>query len=408
MILQVPERGHLEVDNDFFSFISHEPTFWKLIDAKLLGISHIGSGRVRLNGNSFVGRAVFSNIRLEIVEKIPGALASLLSSATNDAFRLEKVKSAASDLGKLAALLIATFLSELKAYVSKGRESLYRRESFTGSLVGGRINLTRTINLRSRGLRHVVSFEKHILSRNTQKNRLFLAALREIQDIAEIVHLEEDQITKARELAMIFEDCRDFEVLFARRSFVEHVETLLAQSTAERDLIALAGVILSNISFEYGKPIVGTLPRTWFLNLEVLFEKATRRTLKRILPSIDVRSGRERPQPIFGAEANLYRANPDLLLMQQNFVCAVGDVKYKSWSGLANADDIYQLLVHTATFGAAKAFLIYPHERFESLYLGPSSTGASVWLFAVDVNNLGRDINLCADQLGIIPLARSV
>jgi len=343
---------------------------------------------------------------LEIVEKIPGALASLLSFATNDAFRQERIKSAASELGDLAALLIATFLSELKAYVSKGREGFYRTESFTGSLVGGRINLTRTISLRSRGLRHVVSFEKHALSRNTQKNRLFLSALREIQDIADIIHLEEDQITKARELAMIFEDCSDFEVLFARRSLVERAEALLSQNSPEQDLIALAGVILSNTSFEYQNPILGSVPRTWFLSLEVLFEKAIRKTLRRTLPLIDVRSGRERSRPIFSTQANLYRANPDLVLTQQNVVCAVGDVKYKSWTGLAIADDIYQLLVHTMTFEATKAFLIYPNDRFESVYLGTSSTGFPVWLFAVDLNNLARDINLCAEQLEVVTLPR--
>jgi len=59
MILRVPERGHLEISGDSFSLLSPQPTFWKLIDAKLLGISQIGAGRVRLDGNSFVGRAIF-------------------------------------------------------------------------------------------------------------------------------------------------------------------------------------------------------------------------------------------------------------------------------------------------------------------------------------------------------------
>jgi 5-methylcytosine-specific restriction endonuclease McrBC regulatory subunit McrC len=405
MILKIPERGHLEIDADSFSRLSQAPSFWKLVDAKLLGISHIGPGRVRLDGHSFVGRAVLPDTILEIEEKIPGALASLLSSATHEAFKLEKIKSMASELGDLAALLITTFLTELKTYVSKGRETIYTCRSFTGSLIGGRINLTRSIKLRSRGLRHMVSFEKHTLSRNTQKNRLFLAALQEIQDIAEIVHLEESQVAKARELAMIFEDCRDFEVLFARRALAEHAEVLLAQTTTDRDLIALAGVILANASFEYQKPILGSVPGTWFLNLEVLFEKAIRDAIRRGLPSVVVRKGTEQPRAIFVADATLYKANPDLVLAHLDRVCGVGDVKYKSWSGMANADDIYQLLVHTAAFGATKAFLIYPHDCFECVYLGASSTGSSVWLFAVDVRNLDHSIRLCAERLQLVPLA---
>jgi 5-methylcytosine-specific restriction endonuclease McrBC regulatory subunit McrC len=399
MILRVPERGHLEIDAESFSRLANVPAFWKLIDSKLLGVSHIASGRVQLDGNSFVGRAVLADTTLEIAEKIPGALAALLTSATNEAFRLTKMESAASELGDLAALLIATFLNELRAYVTRGRESTYTRRSFTGSLVGGRINLTRTISLRSRGLRHVVSFDKHILSRNTQKNRVFLGALHEIQDLASIINLDDKLIARARELAMIFEDCRDVEVLFARRTLAERADALLEQTTTDRDLVALAAVILANASFEYQRPIVGSVPRSWFLNLEVLFEKAVREAIKRAVPSGIVQRGADNPRPIFAGEARFYKANPDVVLTYHELVGAVGDVKYKSWSGFANADDIYQLLVHTAAFGATKAFLVYPHDTFEALSLGPSSTGSSVWLFAVDVKNLDRDIRRSLELL---------
>ena len=51
--------------------------------------------------------------------------------------------------------------------------------------------------------------------------------------------------------------------------FYEHSHRLVAS------FVGFLTVILANASFEYQKPIVGSVPRTWFLNLEALFEKAS-------------------------------------------------------------------------------------------------------------------------------------
>ena len=47
------------------------------------------------------------------------------------------------------------------AYVSRGRERRFVQSPHAGPLVGGRIDITRTLQLRARGLGHLIAFDKN-------------------------------------------------------------------------------------------------------------------------------------------------------------------------------------------------------------------------------------------------------
>jgi 5-methylcytosine-specific restriction endonuclease McrBC regulatory subunit McrC len=117
-------------------------------------------------------------------------------------------------------------------------------------------------------------------------------------------------------------------------------------------------------------------------------------------------SGSTRSQrPIFEMGSGRYTANPDLVISKGAEVLAIGDVKYKSWSGSASADDIYQLLVHAAAFRCSLAFLIFPGESLEIHDLGLASTGCRTWVVVVDVckvdEHLGKFLSTLGPAMGM-------
>ena len=401
----VPERGHVEIDAKLGSQIKASPGFWHLVDEKIISLSQESARRVRLSGSCYVGRVALQAATLDFREKVPGAVGSMLFFATHDTFRIERLPAPASDLGDLAALLIYHFLLAVKRYASAGREFRYRQVRQTGSLVGGRLDITRTVSIRARGLSHLIAFERSTLSHDTIKNRVIATALREVERLAKLIKLEPKQLASARALSLLFADCHDPEVLFAKReSFVKIATSLADRDTHEagRDLLSLAAIILAHQSFENTYNTSGVVPRAWFLNLENLFQVAVLRVIRKISPGrVTTGSGAGITSKIFDRAGQGYRASPDIVVKSQREVGAVGDVKYKTWTGQPAAPDIYQLLVHTKAFKSNTCFLIYAHESFQVRELGISATGARTWAFAVDIRSLYKDLRQAFMTMGL-------
>jgi 5-methylcytosine-specific restriction endonuclease McrBC regulatory subunit McrC len=408
MLVRLPERGSLDLELAAWLSLSQHAAFWRLFEKGILSVSTLPGNKVRLSASCYVGRASFGGIDVQVVEKVKNSLSALIKFASRDAFRIENLGAPASELGPLISLLTEQFLKCLRTYVSHGREARYATKQSIGSLVGGRLDLTRSLQLRARGLGHLLAFDKNVLQRNTPKNRVLLVTLLEIERLSKIVALPAEQMVATRSLARLFDDCRDAEVLFARReSFIQSAEQIIEESnsTTEKDLLALAQVTLAHESFEHGATTLGTSPRAWFLNLENLFERAVREVIRNTVQPYGLSvTGSPRPQkPIFATEPVKYTANPDLVIGNGSAVVGIGDVKYKSWSGAASADDIYQLLVHAATFGSSVGFLVFPGESLEIHELGFSSTGCRTWLFVVDVRALEEHLKNSFSVLGLTP-----
>lgn len=407
--IRVPERGFADVPSEVWARLALHPAFWRLCEQGIVSVSRPSRGQMRLHGGCFVGKALVGDVAIEVHEKIDGALRALLGYATHSAFRVEREAAPASELGDLAPILVKQFLDAVSGYASRGREFQYTSERHSGSLVGGRLDITQSLKLRARGLRHLLVFHKNTLSYATSLNRVVLAALREVEKLARVVPIPQGDVARARGFSLLFSDCRDAEVLFGPRDNLVRLAQEVADSRSatpvQADLASLAGVLLAHESFELSAS-TGAAPRAWFLNLETLFEAAVLAVTRDLgKGAISVSHGRKDPLPIFSGSTSDFRANPDLVIRSDGKTLVVGDVKYKTWDGTAGQSDVYQLLVHAATFAAPAAFLVFPDERFAQRSMGMSATGQSTELFAVNVRNLDADLRRLLVAMGVIAAA---
>lgn len=407
-VIHVPERGTLELQGAEWRQLSRSAIFWNLVERGILSVEHLRGGRARLKGSCYVGRSrVSDDLIIEMHEKVSGSLTALLGFAAGADFRVEHVPGPSSDLGPLIAILIEHFVDSVRLYASRGRQFQYEKLPMTGSLMGGRLDVTRTAKLWARGLRHIAAFEKSEISFNTPVNRIVLTALREVERIAQMVALPPAVLAQARSMAMLFSDCRNSEVLFGARSEAARQAERLAASTSDKaisDILGLAALVLAHESFDYDRSRGGSAPRSWFLNLETLFERAVRRTIGGVLGnSGQVEHGRRAPPRIFTSISSAFRANPDLVIRHRSTgrPC-IGDVKYKQWSGSPAASDIYQLLVHSSAYGADRAFLAFPADEFLAYNLGEAVTGAIVSLYGLDVRRLEQDVASMLQDLDLL------
>lgn len=393
MALSVPERGYTDIDQDTWSRLEASPEFRRLHAQRVVEVTYRGNGRVRLRGTCYVGSALCGEIHLQCTEKVEGALASLLRFASRKAFRVANAQGAASELNSLIVLLIQQFLDATTRYASSGRKFSYVRQLFVGSLVGGKIDVTRSIRLRARGLGHLLAFEKQSASYNTPLNQTVLAALSEVERLGHVVELPDEVRAKARGLALLFSDSRDVRFLNRERSFLAAQAYQLSRTErdeATSDMIALASVVLAHESFDALSNLPSGLPRTWFLNLEKLFETAVRNILRELYVDHSVFRGEDHPEAIFNG-VGAYRANPDIVAIG-NSDRLIADVKYKVFDGAASASDIYQLLAHAGAFRASRAFLIYPSDQFFHEPLGSSRDGILVSVFGVRLDHMYDDL----------------
>ena len=67
---------------------------------------------------------------------------------------------------------------------------------------GGRISIIKTIGLRARRLIHQIVFDRPTLTRQTQENRIFTAALIEIGRIAQVATLQDADMARAQGLSL--------------------------------------------------------------------------------------------------------------------------------------------------------------------------------------------------------------
>ncbi|WP_295540838.1 hypothetical protein [uncultured Pseudacidovorax sp.] len=395
----------IELTSDIWARLSKSSSFWALVDRGVVSVEHARHGRARLSGASYVGRSIVGeNILLEVHEKVPGSLTALLRFASGSDFRVERVQSPSTDMGGLMALLAAHFVDATRQYAARGRQFRYVTKSTRGSLVGGRLNVPKTLQLHARGLRHLAAFEKNVVSHDLPLNRLVLAALREVDRIGAVVDLPPEVVARARSMAMVFDDCRGPEVLYGIKADMAKDAGRLSETAPDRvtgDLMSLAAVILSNESFERAAPQRGIAPRAWFLNLETLFERAVRETMHRELRGVAaVSSGKNKPAAIFSGYEGL-SANPDLVVRPLEGAICIGDVKYKRWGGTPKAADMYQLLVHAAAFEASRAFLVYPSESFGAISFGTAATGASARAYMLEISALPDQVRKMLTDLSL-------
>jgi len=396
--INVRERGETLLTPLQWEVISNDPSFASLVDMSILSAepARRKSGW-RLKAGAYVGRATLGGIDVNIVEKVPGATNALLSALAPRSFQLTQATMRESLAGRPDAMIASMLIASTRTYLSHGGEAEYREEHLTGAYVTGRLDVRRTAGLRARGVRHRVAFSRNVLDDDTPLNRSIFGALGVLATPGASSEFGVHVTAGARALRSSFGLSAKTSSMMSRSELREEAALVAGANHFRRDTSAqeagvLASAVLEGAAF-LGEAGTRLIPRSWFVNLEELFERLLRKLVSDSLgEEAKVASAAEwpggtRPPPLFPEHSRRYASNPDLVILQKGCL-TIGDAKYKDFDTWPSASDIYQLISHAAACGAERAGLFYPSEKGIVITpLGVAATGCHAWAFGIDLTN---------------------
>ena len=403
IVISLVERSRTELTPAQWHAVRGETGFWALADEGVVKVVQLGADRVALEAGNQVGRLVAGDTRIDVAPKISGAVEALFATVAPD-LRVLDLPSPASDPGELFRHVVHAFIQVVKTYL-QARDWEYVRQHERGSLVGGRLRMSATARLRARGIRHQVAFERTVLTRATPINAVIGYALMEVERLASELPISPADLTGARTYAVLFHDCLPLLHAMGTRAAVLRIAYDLAASerdSTKRRAIELATAVIGRQSFEPVGPSRTPLPIAWFVNMELLFERALQAAFGRV-SAPRVTHGTALGRPILN---HLAPVNPDYAFGDVPCI-AIGDAKYKFWDEATDrASDLYQLVAHAQTLESSRAFLAYPHTETAIVPRGATPFGVEVWSCAVDVRDLDGAAAMVCAQLGV-PISRS-
>jgi hypothetical protein len=406
-LISVPERGQRPLAPGEWRLLSESDAFWRLVDQGYFGVGRLSPGNYELQGKKYVGHATFDGIELRCSEKVDGTVISLVGAATGSDIHILIEDSPASEFDDVSRHLMVAFVEAASTYIATRRKARFRYRAATGPMLAGSLDMSRTILLHASGRLGIFAFDRCEAVRDEPLDRLVLAGLDELHRSGNALGLDPDLLFQARWQAGALDEVRDEEyVRTPRPHFLAIADEMERSSELDEDvdLARLAAIVLLHRGFGLD-PRIDLAPRTWFIDLETLFEKAVRRTLGELLDPIAVDKGEPFQRRLFPTGADTARTNPDLVVHDHGQVLSVGDVKYKSIAAEGKKEgrpDIYQVLVHAASLDANHAFLIYPSDQgTTSRKLGRSATGCETWIVQVRPHHLVEDLILALDELMI-------
>lgn len=401
--ITVPERGTASLTPVEWTALADDDAFWRLVLAGIVTAETRKGGGWQLRGSCYVGRTLVGGCLLEVKEKFSGSYEKLLSLGLSRPPKYTKTSSPVAPDRNSTSLLISLFIMSAKTYLSGFKISEYEMREDKGTLASGRLNIRRTVGLRSRGLSHQVAFTRSVLTADLDINRIIYAALREVGVVARFVPINRNDVSTARALAVTLSECRS--------SLWNSVDDLKERATAfserkdihpvARDAVSLAAAVLDAAGFGGAGSWAKVVGRSWFVNLETQFENAVRAEIKRQLHTSTVTGAVRRP-PLFKPDPGRYAANPDVVIARGEAIMAIGDAKYKEFTIWPSASDVHELLAHSAAYGVKRAFFVFPHEeRYFVKSLGRAPTGCHIWVFGVTFDNFEDDIGRLLDEMAL-------
>jgi 5-methylcytosine-specific restriction endonuclease McrBC regulatory subunit McrC len=389
--LVVRERSSLQLDPTPYRLLEESADAWKLIRAGVIELQRTSRHTQAIRAGNFVGHAILGEQVLVIDEKIRGALAGLLAASSNVDGKLIDVPAGVDSHSDLIHFFVARFVELLSAYVSVGRERRYVRRVERTSIPRGKLLLSESIRLAAVGRADRVVVARSELSADTDVNRLLALGLRAADHILS-GHGSSASLSRVRALAMLFEDA-DIHRL-QRYSFAlldqEFSRVLAVEASGPRKAALQLARILT-LHFGLSVRAEDTAPFTWLVNLESLFEQATRSALAASAPEYDLLVSDWRSTQEYLLNEDRYRAEPDIVFRSHNRARAIADTKYKSLDGSPQHDDVYQLFAHADAYDVPIAMLIYPGEKFTEQSLGASSSQRLVTVVEVRPTHLTED-----------------
>lgn len=404
--LAVPERGTATVSAAHWSAVASQEAFWKLVQAGIITAETGKAGGWNLRGSCYVGRALIGDVLLEVHEKFSGSFEKLLTLGPVKTPLVAKTAAPVTPDTLSTPLLISLFIRAAKTYLSGFKLTQYASREDQGTLASGRLNIRRTVQLRAKGMMHQVAFTRTVLSADLDINRAVYAALREVDFIARATPVASQDLATARALSTALSECLP-SVWKARKGSLQDEAIKAANQPGlhpvTRDVASLAVAVLDSAGFGGATSWTRTVERSWFVNLETQFEDAVRAEIKRQLaPNLAVTGPVRRPS-LFDPDPGRYQANPDIVVSHEGATIAIGDAKYKEFTGWPAAADVHELLSHASAYQAPKAFFVFPHEeRFVCSKLGRAATGCEVWAFGITFDRFQDDLSTVLSLTGLI------
>lgn len=417
------ERRARRLTSDEWASISGNRAFWRLVEEGFVGISQRGPADYHIRGQQYVGRAIVGDVEILVQEKVSGSLAAMLTFAIPSDVVIQRAESPAAAFDALSRALMTHFVEAAGRYIADRRMPQYEYQPAVGVSLGGSLDIPRTIRLHAKGLDQLLAFDRGRVVRDTPLDHVTLAALDEIDRAGSTLRLDPKTLYDARWLAGALDEVRGERYQLASKTdcldAADEIAASAETSELDADLARLAAVVLLHHGFAFTPESEALVPRAWFINLEALFEQAVRRRLQQLLGRNRVDRGRTLSRRLFVTGTDSSNVNPDVVVHDGVVVHAAADVKYKSLRephdlSAASGDpgerkkaaraDLYQLLVHSKSIGARRAFLVYASDGDCRIrYHGRASTGAT-WTAEVRVSALEDDLRTVAIAAGLLPI----
>ncbi len=372
------ERSSLPLSEWQYEFLESNDDFWKLSSNGIVSLERKGKAQCFIRASCYVGQAVIGGKLLRVQEKIPGALAGMLISAGDLSAKLLKTTGVVDKTGKILKDIVEQFLENLSAYLLSGRARSYVLRSHESPLPKGKFHIGRTINLRALGRGDLLAYTSNELTADLPINRLIGLGIHAIDGIVSCWEKSTETsslLERIRVMGVLFEDVAWPEM--SRWSYERMDDCFCAvEEEARSDQVRrlLSYARLFALHFGIGPTPMVTVPVSWFVNLEKLFEDSLRHSLKKALnesgSNVNVIDWRDSKRYVFGADERGFRAKPDIALVSDSENLCVLDGKYKEFAGKPQEADVYQILVHAHTYETKTCVLVYPGESFEYTNLG--------------------------------------
>lgn len=390
-IIKALERSSRPLGRQEYEYLAGHPDFWRAAREGIVSLERPDANSYAIRAAGVIGQMLVGQYLIQIEEKIPGALDSLLSFAQDPSAHIVALPSFVREEGMVLSSFIERFLDLVDSYLLTGRRKTYVQSRTWGTMPRGRIDLLRTMALWATGRKDLVAFAVDELSARIPENQLIGLAL----DVADrIISLPRHRRlrSRVRTASILFEDTGYHTFLRSTPADIEGLhEAASVRMPALQQLWDLARVIvlhfgLSGLGGREGTPV------SWFVNLETLFEDCLRRLVRVAAERSGFRATgwQEQPRYVFPRSKD-YRAKPDVVLWRGETPVAVLDPKYKNPQTSPSGDDLYQLLIHAQAFSVCQAALIYPSQGFTAKNMGESMSRVRVWAFTVNVRNLAED-----------------
>ena len=402
MTIVVRERGATPLEHGEWLLVSSDPGFRDLVSRSVLGARPGRAGGWELTARGYVGRVVLGGLEVAVTEKVPGGFRAMAEVVAPRAFKLARASSPIVLGAQPQTILAEMLVTAIRSYLSGYAIQEYREERATGAYLTGSLDVPGTIALRTRGIRHKVAFRRHRMTDDLPLNRIAWRALGEIASGEGATAVGDELAASARALRATFGDSADQAAILTRQEVL--AEALAEADSTDRhpalfEAAALSLAILQGAAPSDGQDAEASVPRSWFVNLENLFERAVRASIEEALDGVAEVSGPNKRSPLFFGPPPRLPANPDVIIRTTDRV-AVIDAKYKDREGDPSASDIYQLLAHAAALGADKAALFYPSDGYEApVHMGQSSTGCEVWVFGLYLAQLQTSMRSALESM---------